>query len=879
MLKYIEELANSIVDYMDWAKRKSKLKKAEEPIKEIDSVDTMDYVFYKIVPYNQNVFWSSTFKKLLSTFSYYTDRINFFVYWNNSQAHLVVSFPNILEKKFITTFYNFFPSSKIIKIEETNFNFNQFIYTIWNDPFKLKDNKKDFFKDLFFLFKDIPSNEKGVIRYSLVMNSTWEVEYEWLFELIWRGIKLFFWAIYYFFYQVFLWKPPKKRILSKKQQLKTWIKWTAISVATGWNSAFNWLAFNYFEKNLDFDLYKQDTEVFSKMDINYFSDFFHIPTKNEKIELLTYINYKRLAPPPNLPKIDKTTTILWNADWADENIKVWLKQEDKARHVYIIWKTWVGKSTLLSNMIFSDVNNKSWFALIDPHGDLVNTVLRTIPEERADDVVLFDVSDTSNIIGFNPFYELSNLSEEEREKNKDLVVSSVLSVFKKLYGYSWWPRLEYILRNVLLTLADYPDANFLDIVKILTDKNFRKKVIAYTKDEVIKNFWEKEFAKRSERFSSEAISPILNKVWQFISSPIIRNIFWQQKTTINIKDIMDSWKILLVNLSKWLIWEDNSALIGSFIVSQIQVETMKRAGIATKDRRQFTLYIDEFQNFATESFSVILSEARKYNLALVVANQYINQIDESIQNAIFGNIWNLVAFQSGNKDAEILAKQFKNKITSEDIASIPRFKAYSKIMIDWESTDVFGLSTYPIPDEIYQPDEVVARLKAISNKKYTKPKNDVKKEISDKLWTVDVEWLIKKQEDNNNLVKSKNNSLSKKSSNLHLNTEEWKEDNNKITNWNKKIQNDNLSIEPKISDNSSNSDIGDIYDGIVKLKFNYGLFVITDKYEWLLHKKNIKLPEWINWKDYYNIWDKVRVKLIQLKEVDGQVKAVWETVR
>jgi len=362
----------------------------------------------------------------------------------------------------------------------------------------------------------------------------------------------------------------------------------------------------------------------------------------------------------------------------------------------------------------------------------------------------------------------------------------------------------------------------------------------------------------------------MNKVGQFVSSPIIRNIFGQSKSTINIADIMQNNKIFLVNLSKGLIWEDNSAMIGSFIVSGLQVETMKRANLPMEKRNEFTLYIDEFQNFATESFAVILSEARKYKLSLVVANQYISQVDELVQNAIFGNVWNIVAFNSWNADAEILSKQFKNQVSVNDITSIPRFKAYTKIMIDGSSTDVFWLSTYPIQKEKYQTEEFVARLKALSNKKYTKKLSEITEDFAREF--SEDKRNTKKQKIKNNIITDNQDEITDNSQALlgtakGSNSLWWEKDNLWLSNKNKS---QNQSWNP--------DDIGDIFEWVVKLKFNYGLFVVAWWYEGLLHKKNINLPEGINWKDYYNIWDKVRVKLIDIKEVDWQKKAVWESV-
>ena len=856
MLRKIEILAEQIVDFLDSNKKKKQKKESKKSqTNKITKIEELENSYYEIIPYHKNNFDYKTFSKLLKNFSYFSKRINFYTIWNNTSVKLIISFPTNFESKFVNNFYNYFPSSKINKIEfNENIELKTYIHAIWDDKIKLKKSKS-FFKEIFFLFKDIPSSDKWIIKYSIILNSSWEIHYESLFELIWKWIKLFLFWIYYFFVKVFTWVEPKIKKVGKKQKMETWIKWTALSIWVGGYSNFDKLFFKNINEATSTELYTQDEEVFSAVEILEFSKFFHVPTEEENIKWIEYIKYKRLAPPSNLPEKDEDITVLWKVDWADEKQIVWLRQEDKARHVYIIWKTWVGKSTLLSNMVLSDLERGRGLALIDPHGDLAENILQVIPENRKDDVIYFNVSDIENPVGFNVFEKWENY-------NKDLSVSTILSIFKKLYWNSWGPRLEYIFRNTLLALSDYNQANFLHIMKMLTDKTFRKEVLAQTTDPVIKDFWEKEFTKRSERFASEAISPIMNKVWQFVSSPIIRNIFWQTKSTINISDIMQNNKILLVNLSKWLIWEDNSAMIGSFIVSQIQVETMKRANLPMNQREEFTLYIDEFQNFATDSFSVILSEARKYKLSLAVANQYISQIDKEVRNAIFGNIWNLVVFNSGNEDAEILSKQFKNQITANDISSIPKFKAYTKIMIDGTSTDVFWIATQPILDENIKNNKFIEEIKQLSKSKYTKSRQDVEKEI----------WESIKTQNEKNIEKQKWKVE---------NNYKWWIINNKIeqqdlvglknkNNWEWKTKNTIKKME--------NNDIDDIFEWVVKLKFNYGLFVVAWWYEWLLHKKNINLPEWINWKDYYNIWDKVRVKLTEIKEVDGQKKAVWENV-
>ncbi len=840
MIKKIEILAEKIVDYFD---NKPK-KKQDIPKKTNNNIteETLEKVYYKIIPYHKNDFDSKVFLKFLNNFSSYSQRINFYLAWNNTYWEIIISFPENLDDKFKNNFYNHFPSSKLEKVDFKEPKLDKFIHSVWDDYVQLsKAWEKNFFDETFFLFKDIPSSSKAVIRYSLVINSTWDTqdEYESLFELIWKWLKLFIYGIYYFFYRVFVWEKPKLQTVSRRQKVETWIKWTAISIWVWWHESIKTF-YNYINSKTNFDLYMKDEEIFSSTKLSYFSKMFYVPTSS--ISWLWYINYKRLSPPSNLPTKDDDITAIWYADWADDKQIVWIKQEDKARHVYVVWKTWVWKSTLLSNMALSDLERGRGLALIDPHGDLVENIMQIVPEERKDDVVIFDVSDTKNIPWFNVF-------ERKDDDNIDLSVSTILSIFKKLYGNSWGPRLEYILRNVLLTLSEYEDANFLHIMRILTDKKFRKKVLTHVQDPVIKDFWEKEFAKRSERFSSEATSPIMNKVGQFVSSSIIRNIFWQQNSTISIKDIMQENKILLVNLSKWLIWEDNSAMIWSFIVSWIQLETMKRANIPMKERKNFTLYIDEFQNFVTDSFSTILSEARKYNLSLVVANQYISQIDTKVQSSIFWNVWNIICFNSWNDDAKVLSNQFKNQVTVNDILSIPKFKAYSKIMIDGTSTDVFWLKTNTIDESKVKDIEFVKNLKQLSNKKYTKPKQDVVEQIQ---WMIDQSQLSWNEED---IQKEK----TKKAPNKQNQTE-YKP-----------------PIKPKKNITNDNS-VWDIFEWKVKLKFNYGLFVDAGWYEWLLHKKNINLPEGISWKDYFSIGDSIRVKMLELKEVDWQKKAVWEYV-
>ena len=422
-------------------------------------------------------------------------------------------------------------------------------------------------------------------------------------------------------------------------------------------------------------------------------NFFHIPTKANYSKWLEYTLYRKLPYPTNLSTPDNSDlddlTILGKTDYRAEKIEFWIRKEDKLRHVYIVGKTGTGKSTFISNMVKSDMLSGNGLALLDPHGDLVETVLEHIPTERINDVVLFDVADTGYPIGFN-------LLQYDSEEEKNRIVSWVVSAFYRLFAHSRWPRLEYILRNVLLSVVEYPNATLMHILRILVDDAFRDEVIWYIKDPLVLKFWKNEFLTRQPRQREEAIAPITNKIGQFLSSSIVRNIFGQPNSKLNLRKAMDEGKIILINLSKGQIGEDNAAMIGSLLVTKFQIDAMSRADTGYNQRKDFYLYIDEFQNFATTSFTTILSEARKYKLSLIVANQFTSQLLPEIKDAIFGNIWTIISFTLGHDDASIMSSQFKGLVSENDIISLPRFTAYTKLMIDGISSDPFSMKTMPL---------------------------------------------------------------------------------------------------------------------------------------------------------------------------------------
>jgi len=355
--------------------------------------------------------------------------------------------------------------------------------------------------------------------------------------------------------------------------------------------------------------------------------------------------------------------------------------------MYIIGKTGMGKTNLLEHLVIQDIKNGHGVAYVDPHGDTAENILKAIPANRINDVIYFNPSDQDYPIAFN-------VMEKVNHKNRHLIASGLVGVFKKIWADSWGPRLEYLLRNAILALLEYPSSTLLGVTRLLVDTPYRKKVLAHVTDPVIKKFWSDEFTKYHDRLMSEAISPIQNKVGQFISSAFIRNILGQVKSSFDVRDIMDNQKILIMNLSKGKIGEDGAALLGAMMITKLQLAAMARVDIPEHKRKDFYLYVDEFQNFATESFANILSEARKYRLNLILANQYIEQLDPIVKSAVFGNAGTLISFRVGAEDAEILEKELK-PFEEDDLLNLPKYNIYIKLMIDGIAGDAFSAETLP----------------------------------------------------------------------------------------------------------------------------------------------------------------------------------------
>ena len=571
-------------------------------------------------------------------------------------------------------------------------------------------------------------------------------------------------------------------------------------------------------------------------------------------------------------------------------------EEDKFRHMYIVGKTGTGKSTFLSNLIANDIKNGKGIWLLDPHGELVETVLEHIPSHRTNDVILFDVADSEFPIGFN-------LLQYKDADEKIRIVSGVVTTFQKLFAHSRWPRLEYILRNILLSIVDYPNATIMHILRVLTDKTFREEVLKHVTDSLILKFWRDEYDKRDERQKQEAIWPITNKIGQFLSSPVVRNIFWQPKSKLNLREAMDNKKIILINLSKGKIGEDNANMIWSLLVTKFQIDAMSRSDIKAEQRVPFYLYIDEFQNFATDSFATILSEARKYKLSLIMANQYTSQLLETIRDAIFGNIGSIFSFTIGYDDAKVIANQFKEMVTPNDLISLPRFTAYTRMMINGVTSDPFSMKTMPLPTPEWSHDQT-RKIIEQSRQRYAMPRQELE-------WLLDA-WQKKSFSPSEKVVlrsKLEGQGIPKNVIDMFFasgedNREIWSKHNMSILtiddNTNKDTLTQNMSSldEDKISKEESKANVqtdndskdndlwgvqwfslanivlGQAYEWYIKLQFNYGLFITVKWVEWLLHKNEIVCPEGINRKKYFTIGDPITVIAKEIKEVDGEQRVV-----
>lgn len=432
-------------------------------------------------------------------------------------------------------------------------------------------------------------------------------------------------------------------------------------------------------------------------------------------------------PKQNFIGKNKDVVFFAKTNFRNQDMPFGIKRKDRRQHMYVIGKTGTGKSALLKNLAMQDIFNGDGMCIVDPHGEFVEEILTKIPPHRLEDVIYFNPADSDYHIGFN-------VLELPDPKYKHLVASGLMGIFTKMWANVWSARMEYILNNAVLALLDTPNSTLLGIPRLLVDKSFRQKIVSNIKDPVVRAFWIHEYESWQDKFRSEAIAPIQNKVGQFLSTTIIRNVVGQEKSTIDIFSLMNEKKILLINVSKGRIGEDNSSLLGAMFITKIQLSAMERVRIPEEERKDFFLYVDEFQNFATDSFANVLSEARKYRLDLVLAHQYIGQLvtptSTKVRDAVFGNVGTMVVFRVGAADAEFLENEFTPEFTIQDIVNLPNYSVYTKLMIDGITSRPFSahtLSPLDVPEAHGMRDQIIET----SRRLYSKSRVEVERAINE----------------------------------------------------------------------------------------------------------------------------------------------------
>ncbi len=460
------------------------------------------------------------------------------------------------------------------------------------------------------------------------------------------------------------------------------------------------------------------------LNLEELSSIYHFPLSHMKTPYINWIKTKEAAPPSNLPSGGpiKVGNLVFRGREKDLYIG---SREDRRRHFYTIGQTGVGKTSLLQEMIRQDMENGEGVGVIDPHGDLIEDTLANVPESRFDDVVLFEPFDTENPAGLN-------MLEWDMKEQKDFAVSEMISIFSQLFPPEMiGPMFEHYMRNAMLALMADPQnpGTLVEIPKIFTDEDFMREKVSKVSDPMVRNFWEKEWQQTVGEDKSKMLGYVVSKVGRFVENEMMRNIIGQPRSSFNLDKIMDERKIFLVNLTKGLTGEMNSSLLGLILVSKLQMAAMKRVDIEKERRKDFYLYIDEFQNFTTDSIATILSEARKYRLNLILANQFMPQLKESIRDAVIGNVGTIAAYRIGEDDAEFLEGKFSPEFSSFDLSNIGNYHYIAKMMINGEPTSPFKVKApYPKKGNRKQIDY----LKRLSKEKYGKPKKQVEKEMRER---------------------------------------------------------------------------------------------------------------------------------------------------
>lgn len=455
------------------------------------------------------------------------------------------------------------------------------------------------------------------------------------------------------------------------------------------------------------------------------ASFYHSPDPAAKVRGIDWLFSRKAEPPLSLPTEEAVSaeqiSVFGATNFRGREVRFGLLREDRRRHLYTVGKSGSGKSKLLEKLIADDIAYGKGLCVIDPHGDLIQAALQHIPKKRYGDLVYFNPSDLDYPIAFNPF---ENVGREYKQQ----VTYSLIEIFKKFFGSDWTPKIEHVFRFTILALLDFKQATFMSVQKILTDRPYRQMIIEHIQDSVVKKFWANEFSSWSEKFDNEAIVPLVNKLGQFLANEMVRNIVAQAKNKVDMDDIINNEKILLVELSKGKLGDENSALLGSLLITKIQQEGMKRAFMPEEKRKDFYLYVDEFQNFATKTFDDILSEARKYRINLTVSHQFLGQLSVSTRETLFGNVGSIITFRMGADDAAYLAQEFSPRFTGHDIMNLDVRALYVKMSIGGSTPPAFSARTVRVDTPKKTEDEYLQLINE-SRKKYATPIDKVLEEF------------------------------------------------------------------------------------------------------------------------------------------------------
>jgi hypothetical protein len=483
------------------------------------------------------------------------------------------------------------------------------------------------------------------------------------------------------------------------------------------------------------------------------ASIFHFPTSRYNYTpLIEWLKYKILPPPVNLPNKEKAPLLLGINKYRGENKDVRIKSNDRTRHFYMIGKSGSGKSAMISYMARQDIANGDGVGVVDPHGDLIEDILKYVPKERAKDVIVFNPADMERPMGLN-------LLEAKTAEEKDFASLAAMEIFIKLFGSEiFGPRIQHYFRNGCLTLMDDEEegATLIDLPRLFTDEEFSQYKISKIKNPVVKSFWDREMAKTGQREKEEMIPYFSAKFGPFISNTMMRNIIGQKHSAFDFRQCMDDRKIILVNLSKGAVGDINAQLLGLIIVNKLQMAAMSRVNVPEDQRPNFWLYVDEFQNFATDAFATILSEARKYHLGLIIAHQYIGQLthksgpeggggeDPTIRDAVFGNVGTMMNFKIGAADAEYMAKEYAPLLSEQDVINVANYSAYIKLNVDNTTTRPFSMST--IWDESGKNEKAANLIKEYSRLKYGRKREFVDQEIAARIG-IDLENKLEEVKD------------------------------------------------------------------------------------------------------------------------------------